>query len=419
MAKTREAYGRIADMPTQLLDEKFVNTPGSLTEDMVFIPGLSFAEQVTIKDRLEVLLGSAEKQVFAVDARLAQLEDDRRIVVASGICPFPMAYNAKLNPSDGPGTARWYEAESGQEFVLPADINEAVRLITANPPPLSVTNLMKAGGIAKVETILIEEVGFYADWMLSKLLANSATKPTEEQEQIKERLRIYIREQYARNTRAFEKLRSLALEGEVIPPVVTVEDTATEYRNAIDEQVEKWRRKLPDGDSLDESGLRVAAYYSKALPAAYRSAAAIDSEAQLLIAEGAANLIVPDNSTAFNAARRAAFGDIAKEDTGPLLALYPSPSLGASLRKSPLEKEPVDCAPSSRVPDLDAYIKWPKSTDGLALTRPAVKWSQALPGSKAISEAQFAALKSQAGSDAEAELFVRLRGATREVLDEN
>ena len=418
MAKTVEIYLRAIDPTAVASDAQFVNAPGNRTQGSVFVPELSLRDIVGLQEQLEPVFGTASDQLFAVDPRLRELEAGEPVVVASGICAFPMDYNARLNPSDGPGSARWYDSQSGELIVLSRDVDEAVQAIIENPPPLMIANLMKAGGLSPGPTVLIEEVRFYTDWMLDKLRANNGGALSEETVvNARARLGEYIRAQFVRNRLAFERLRRETFGTQDLAPVTVIDDTAEAYQQCIDEQVERWQRELPEGNQLDVSALRAAAYYSAALQTAYRSLGVLRSDAKLIIAEGASNLIVPNNGTRFNDSRRAAFSALAATANRPLVAFYPSPSLSPSIRKEPLEAGAVAAVPSTRQPNVAAYIKTPKGAYA-AVGGPVVRWSMALPGTPRVRSAQLEAIGSPGGSDAEAQLLAELRAVVERILDE-
>lgn len=408
MAKTIETYMRTVDPPAMSGDEAFLTSDGNRSEGSIFIPQLPLSEIVGIQAGLEATFGDSSDQIFAVDPRITRVEAGEPIVVATGICAFPMEYNAQLNPTGGPGTAAWFNAETGEALVLPKDISAAVQILVDNPPPITVANLMKAGGLSVAPPIVVEEVRFYTDWIAEKLAANSGqTMSDETMQPLREQLAGYVREQFIRNRAAFERLRQLTLGKEDLAPALIVEDTMPAYRENIDEQVERWRRNLPDGAQLDIAGLRAAAYYSSALERAYRAAGVLPADSRLVIAEGAGNVVVPRNGTAFNDARRVAFADLVRSSDMPLLAVYPSPSTSSSLRKAPLEAGPVNAVPSSRQPDLDTYIG--KKT-------PVLNWSLGLPGSKGVRMAQRDVMRTPGDPDAEQRLLNELARVVRKVL---
>src|SRR6185369_15341158 len=138
MAKTVEAYVRAADPATVARDAEFFDSPGSKTEGLTFVPQLYMQGIAEARKELGPIFGLAADQVVAADKRLLRASsEDMQVCVASGICPFPMDYNAVLNPTEGPGTARWYDAETRRSFVLPQDITAAVWAMVANQPPLT------------------------------------------------------------------------------------------------------------------------------------------------------------------------------------------------------------------------------------------------------------------------------------------
>lgn len=395
MAKTIETYIRLSE-PTALGGDKqfFVGDERSGTANALYVPTLSFEQIEQTTDALTPILGETADQVFAVkesaDFKLATAETE--VVLATGICPFPMDYNAALNPPAGPGSARWYDKETGAWFALPSDFSDALDLIIDNPPAISIANLMKAGGIGIAKTVLIEEVEFYVGWILSKLTANSDTALTESQQQAaKERLSMFVRKQYDRNTRCFEAMRRITQNTVVLKPVVRVEDTDDTYAGEVTEQVSRWRNDMPGGKLLDVAGLRVAAYYSSALTKAYRGIGIVSASETCVIAEGVANLIIPDNSP-FNTARRRAFRELAKTDSSPGVLAYPSPALTASVRKQRLEAEPISASPSSVAPDVTAFYKYPKKPAKEAWSQPAFQWSLAMPGTPRLRDLQMAAI---------------------------
>ncbi|HSX31142.1 MAG TPA: hypothetical protein VLE99_04455 [Candidatus Saccharimonadales bacterium] len=420
MAKTVEAYVRAADPATVVRDAEFFNSPGNATERLTFVPGLYLAEINEVQRELSPVFGEAADQIMAVDRRLLnEMRVDTPITVASGICPFPMSYNSLLSPAGRPGTARWYNAETRKPILLPQDLRAAVDVIVANQPPLTVANLMKAGGLTKGPLVLMEEVRFYIDWMMEKLLANGAPGQSVSErvlESARGRLGGYVTQQYERNYRAFERLRRLALGVSELEPARRVADTWVYYRQARDEQIAKWRRDLRDGDGLDEAGLRVAAYYSEALPSAYKQLGLMHYNGQLVIAEGAANLVVPNNGTAFNTARRVAFRDTVGRPEAPRVVAYASPSAQVALRKGQLEAEPVTAGPSSWEPDMERYMR--SRSEWWSAVGQVVMWSFATPGTPTIRDLQQQVQGGSRRVNADIELLGEMRRVTAEVLDE-
>lgn len=423
MAKTIENYIRAVDPVNQQKDQDYVTQPGSLLAGSWFVPGQSLPGIEQIQEDIGSIFGAAKDQVFTVDREMKYVTDTRGVVVATGICALPMDYNRLVTPSE-PGTAQWINAESRQPFVLPQNIPAAVEQIIANPPPLSIANLMKAGGVARAKTILIEEVDFYTQWTMRKLRANAGTDQmsqttTEAMATATEQFRDFIRVQYDRNTAAFTRLRRLALgtswSGQ---PLVRVVDSDPIYQQAIDEQSWRWRRDVPNGDQLDTDGLRVASFYSMASTRAFRGVGALSANEQLMIAEGAANVVVPKNGSNFNDTRRRLFAEILKSDIRPLMAGYPSPTLGPRVRGQALEALSVMQSPSSWEPDLQAYIRIPKR--GYAAAEgPVVSWSYALPGTPGVKAWQAEAIREQGGASSEQKLLDCLVAVTKVILNED
>lgn len=116
MSKTIESYLRANTPSGVLADNKFfVGGNGNCTSGADFLPGYRTDDIVTAQSVYEPYLGEASDQVFAarnINELGGSAED---VVLVTGICPFPMDYNASLNPEEGPGSSSWYEAGTGDE----------------------------------------------------------------------------------------------------------------------------------------------------------------------------------------------------------------------------------------------------------------------------------------------------------------
>lgn len=393
MAKTVETYIRQIE-PVAMQSDKdfFVGKERSRTTGGVYLPSLNFIEIEKIQEALSPILGETADQVFAIKPsmyfNLSAIDQDN-IALATGICPFPMDYNTALNPTSGAGSAYWYDKQAGESFKLSTEFSIAVEQILENPPAISIVNLMKAGCMSVSKTILVDEVDFYTNWILSKLCTNSIRQPTgNEKELAKEQLKTFVREQYNRNTRCFEVMRKATQGYITLEPVLRIEDTVEAYYSEINEQVSYWKDNLPGGESLDRAGLTVAAYYSPALLRAYQNIGIISASETIVIAEGAANLIIPDNGTSFNIARRQSFVELASNPQSPAILAYPSPALTPSIRKQRLEAEPITASPSTLEMDVSTFYRRPKKPNPELLTQPEFQWSLAMPGTPALRELQ-------------------------------
>lgn len=299
MSLTTALYNQGIDQTGQLKDAAWVNDPGNATETSIFLPRV-------VQD--DIGPGKLRRNFpYACTANLGLCRPyEGPEVMLSGVCAMPMLSNRLLEPSGGPGSARII-TENGP-VRLPENFAEACQMFLENPPPLTLPNLLKAGGISPQRTILLAETSFYTDFTLNKLIRNCQVPPSSTMAAgVRRQLQEFFTKRYQFAFNAFSRMRDLVLAADSgVMPLMQVSDNDPVFAPLYEEQIRRYAmdRELT---TRNKAAIQVAGYYSSAIVNAYRQANLLSADTRAIIYEGLSNVVVPRTAAVFNVDRRAAF----------------------------------------------------------------------------------------------------------------